>query len=303
MDRLEAMAAFVAVVESGGFTAAARRVDTPVSSISRKVAALEAQLSTRLLNRNTRGLSLTAAGGAYLEHCRRVLAEVAEAEAALRRDSGEVAGVLRVTAPAILGRMAVSGLAGRLLAEHPLLEVELSLSDRFVDLVAEGFDVAVRTGELEPSSLIARKLGEFRRILCCSPGFLAANGPIDSAAEIDPRQCLVFTRIASQGRWRLQDADGGEVVIDAAGRLRGDNADSLYGAALAGAGIILAPEWQVRDDLAAGRLVHLASRLASAPTPIHAVFANAKLLSPPVRVFVDAAAAWFAREGGAPSRR
>lgn len=296
MDRLEAMALFVAVAETGGFTAASRRSDAPVSSISRKIAALEAALSTRLLHRNTRSLSLTQAGQAYLDHCRRVLGEIAEVEAALGLQSQSVAGALRVSAPAILGRMAVSSLVGRFLDAHPAVQVELSLSDRVVDLVGEGFDVGIRTGPLADSQLVARKLGAFRRILCCAPHFLVRHGPIEAAADLRPEHCLVFTLIANQGRWRLQDADGGEIVVEAQGRLRSDNADGLYAAALEGAGLILAPTWQVKDDLAAGRLVHVAPRLASRPAAIHAVFEGSRLLSPRVRAFVDAAAGWFAGE-------
>lgn len=293
MDRFEAMSLFVEVVESGSFSAASQRTGVPVSTISRKVAALENLLSTRLLNRNTRTLSVTEAGAAYHSHSKRILADLADGVAALNAQTGSVSGLLRITAPAILGRMVISPIVAAFLRRHPQASAELSLNDRVVDLVGEGFDVAVRTGPLEETRLVARRLGSFRRILCCSPGFLSEVGPIETLEQMRPEHCLTFTHVARHGRWRLVHKGGEQSILAINGRLKSDSADALYTAAMEGMGIILTPTWQAAADIARGALVQILPDYSSEPSPIHALFADAKLLSPKVRAFIDGATVWF----------
>lgn len=289
MDRFEAMTLFVAVAECGGFSAAGRRLGLPVSTLSRKVAALEARLGTRLLERHGQGVQLTEKGRAWHQHCRRILAEMEAAEAALGDDAAVVSGTLRVTAPVNLGQRFVAPLLAGFTAAHPRVRVELSLNDRLADLVEEGFDLAIRSGALADSSLIARRLGAFRRILCCAPAYLARRGPVGTPAALASADALIFTRLAHPQRWRLLAADGTEHLVPVRGRFLSDNADALYGAALAGQGVILTPTWQAAGDLARGRLVRLLPALASAPVPVHALFPDARLLSGKVRALVEAA--------------
>lgn len=289
MDRFEAMALFSAVADCGGFSAASRRLGVPVSTLSRKVAALEAQLGTRLLARNSHGLHLTEKGRAWHQHCRRILAEMEEAEALLGDDAATVSGTLRITAPAILGRFFAAPLLARFAATHARVRIEASLTDRLVDLVGEGFDLAIRSGELTDSSLIARRLGSFQRILCCAPGYLEQTGPVATPEELERIEALVFTRLVHPHRWPLQDAAGKPVPVEVRSRMVSDSADLLYEAALRGAGVILTPQWQARADLEAGRLVRVLPELASAPVPVHAVFPDARLLSARVRALVEAA--------------
>ena len=169
MNLFESMTAFVAVGESGSFTRAADRLGKPVSTVSRTIAALEARLGAQLLARNTRKVVLTEQGREYLGHCRRILTDVEEAEAALGRDAQTVSGALRLTAPAVFGRMFAAPLAAQFVHEHAAVHVELSMTDRLVDLIGEGFDLAIRTAALEDSELIVRRVGAFQRIMCCSP--------------------------------------------------------------------------------------------------------------------------------------
>ncbi|HWL82242.1 MAG TPA: LysR family transcriptional regulator [Roseomonas sp.] len=289
MDRFEAMTLFTTVAEAGGFSAASRRLGIPVSTLSRKVTALEAKLGTRLLTRSSQGLQLTEKGRAWHLHCRRILAEMEAAEAALGDDTAVVSGTLRVTAPVIFGLRFAAPLVAAFTAAHPRAAVELSLNDRAVDLAEEGFDLAIRTGVLADSSLVARRLGSFRRILCCAPAYLERHGPLGALGDLERAEALVFTRLANPQRWRLRDSGGGEHVVAVHGRLISDSADALYVAALAGQGVVLTPAWQARADIEAGRLVRLLPDFATAPVPVHALFPDARLLSGKVRALLDAA--------------
>jgi DNA-binding transcriptional LysR family regulator len=291
VDRLDAMATFVAVAEAGNFTAGAVRVGKPVSTVSRSVAALEARLGAPLLVRNTRKAVLTDRGREYLAHCRRILAEVEEAEAAFGQDALAVSGVLRITAPAVFGREFAAPLAAGFTREHPAVRVEISLTDRMVDLIGEGFDLAIRTAALEDSELIVRQVGVFHRIMCCSPDYLEQVGPIRSLEDLERASCLVFTRLRPLAEWPLVDAAGRLHPVPVSGCIAADNTDANYRAALAGAGIMLTPTWQARADLLAGRLTPVLPQYKTPAVPVYVLFPRAKLLTVRVRSFVDAVAA------------
>lgn len=295
MDRLEAMGLFVAVADAGSFSAAARLRHLPVSTVSRKVAALEAMLSVRLITRNTKALVLTEAGRDYLTHCRHMLAAMEEAEAALQRADATITGSLRVSAPAILGRYFVAPLLARFVEAHGALQAELSLSDRLVDLVGEGFDVAIRSGGLTDSSVISRRLGVFRRFICCAPAYLDRHGPLGSLGALQRAGGLIFTRLPEPETWRLADRAGRLHAVEMRGRMTSDSADALYQAALEGAGLILTPSWQAAPDLAAGRLVRVLDGFATPDVPVHALFPQTRLLPRRVRAFIEASAEGFAR--------
>jgi DNA-binding transcriptional LysR family regulator len=290
MNLFESMAAFVAVGEGGSFSRAADRLGKPVSTVSRTVAALEARLGAQLLARNTRKVVLTEQGREYLGHCRRILADVDEAEAALGRDAQTVAGALRLTAPAVFGRMFAAPLAARFVQEHAAVHVELSLTDRLVDLIGEGFDLAIRTAALEDSELIVRRVGAFQRVMCCSPDYLAEAGPVRALEDLERHSCLVFNRLRPVAEWPLLEASGHLRVVKVNGRIAADNTDALYQAALGGAGIILTPTWQARADLATGRLVAIMPEYRTPEVPVSVLFPRTRLLSVRVRTMVDAVA-------------
>lgn len=290
MDRLEAMAIFAAVAETGSFTVGAARAGKPVSTASRSVAALESRLGAPLLVRNTRKAVLTDRGREYLAHCRRILAEVEEAESALGQDAVAVSGLLRITAPAVFGRVFAAPLAARFSHEHPAVKVEISLTDRLVDLIGEGFDLAIRTAALEDSELIVRQVGIFHRIMCCSPDYLERFGPVTSLQDLKRASCLVFTRLRPLAEWPLVDPEGRLHAVPVNGCIAADNTDANYQAALGGAGIMLTPTWQARADLLAGRLTPVLPQYRTPAVPVSVLFPRTKLLTVRVRTFVDAVA-------------
>jgi DNA-binding transcriptional LysR family regulator len=291
VNRFEAMSAFVAVGESGSFTRAARRLGKPVSTVSRTIAALESALGAQLLVRNTRKAALTDQGREYLGHCRRILADVEEAEAALGRDAHSLSGVVRLTAPTVFGRMFAAPLTTRFVREHPGVQAELTLTDRLVDLIGEGHDLALRTAALEDSELIARRVGGFRRIMCCAPAYLQAAGPIDTLEDLTRHSCLVFTRLRPRAEWPLADVGGQVRTVQVSGCLAADNTDALHQAALDGAGVILTPTWQARADLLGGRLVPVLPQYRTPEIPVSVLFPRTRLLSVRVRRMVEAIAA------------
>lgn len=286
------MATFVQVVEGRSFSAAARRLGVTRSAVSRQVAALEDRLRARLLNRTTRRLSVTEAGAVYFEHCARILAEAAAAERALADLDEAPRGLLRINAPMSFGQAHLAPAVAGFLAAHPALKVELTLDDRVVDLVGEGYDVAVRIAELPPSTLVARKLAVNRRVLCASPAYLAHAGTPARPEDLTRHACLGYAYLTTGSDWRFRGADGPITVrIDAA--MSANNGDVLRHMALAGLGIILAPTFIVGDDLRDGRLVPLLADWADADTGIYAVYPHSRHLSPKVRALVDFLATRF----------
>lgn len=281
-DRFDAMHAFVAVCDAQGFAAAARRLDVAPSMVTRLVAGLEVRLGVRLLHRTTRTVRLTDAGARFLDRARRILAEVEEAEASAQDEHAEPRGRLVVNAPLLFGRMHVAPVVSEYLAAHPQVTAELQVSDRFCNLVEDGVDVAVRIGDLASSGLIARRLGQTRRMLVASPAYLAAQGG-------PPR--------SPSGRdWTPQRLDGGALASGALPRFVTDSGDATFAHAVGGGGITAAFCYQVAAALRAGALVEVLADVAPPPVPIHAVFPSARLMSGKVRAFLDmaeqAAARW-----------
>jgi DNA-binding transcriptional LysR family regulator len=273
MDKLRAMETFVRIVERGSLTAAADALDTSLPSVVRALAALEAKLDVRLLNRTTRRIALTDEGREYYERCRRVLAEVDEAEAALSARRAAPKGRLRVTAPVMLGRLHVAPVANEFLARHAALQLELVLLDRVVDLLEEGVDVAVRIGRLPDSSLVAVPVGHTRRVLCASPAYLKRAGTPKSPADLARHRFVSFTGLAP--------AQEGKPV------LASNQIDVALDACLAGVGIGEFLCYQVQALLAAGRLKRVPADPQPAPLPIQVVYPHARLLSTNLRTFVD----------------
>jgi DNA-binding transcriptional LysR family regulator len=302
MDRFAAMQVFARVVEHGSFARAAERLAISTSACSRHVAELEAHLDVRLLNRTTRRLSLTESGQAFYERCVQVLADLDEAEQAAAMSAARPRGTLKLTCGISFGVRHVARLVGAFAARHPEVRFDVQLSDRFVDLVEEGFDLAIRIGESPTQNLIARKLGETRLVPCAAPVYLREHGAPESPADLAQHACLTYEYLPQRGTWRFQDRAGGEHTVRVAGPVHANNGDMLAAAAVEGIGIAMEPDFIVDADVAAGRLVRVLDDYVPAPTIVYAVYPSRRHLSAKVRAFVDFLAERFAAEGATASR-
>jgi DNA-binding transcriptional LysR family regulator len=304
MDRLDSMAVFARVVESGSLSAAARTLGVSLASVSRQLAALEEKLGARLLSRTTRRLSLTEGGRAYYARCKRILGDVEEAEAEVSQFQASPSGRIVVSASMLFGSIFLAPVLSGFLDRYPRVSLELPLTDRFVNLVEEGIDLAVRVGGLADSSLVARRIGVFRRVVCAAPRYLKRRGVPREPAEVARHDCLIFSMLAEADRWRFS-RDGRDIAVPVEGRLRSNSQEVLLRAALDSAGIMLAPSWLVRDHVAKGRLRVVLQEFEPEPTPIHILYPHARLLSAKVRALIDyLAGQWreedfgFGRAGG-----
>lgn len=286
MDLLGSMRTYVAVVDSGSFAAAALRLDVSRAMVSKQVQKLEEHLGTRLLNRTTRRLSLTETGRAFHERSVQILGDVNEAEQIAGQMTTLPRGVLRVTIPLSYAQHRLGSIIGAYTQAYPQVQLDIALSDRKVDLVEEGFDVAIRIGALPQSDLIARKLGVARSIVCASPAYLAAHGTPQTPHDLSQHTCLSYSLSGGGADWRLESA-GEHLTVPVNGPIRADNGDMIRLAALAGAGIVFQPHFIVGEDLAAGRLVQVLPGWESADLGIHALYPSRKHLSAKVRTFVD----------------
>ena len=297
MDRFTAMQVFARVVEDGSFARAADRLGISTSACSRQVAELEAHLDVRLLNRTTRRLSLTESGQAFYARCVQLLADLAEAEQAAALSTARPRGTLKLTCGISFGVRHVARLVGAFAARHPDVRFDVQLSDRFVDLVEEGFDLAIRIGESPTQNLIARKLGETRLVPCAAPVYLREHGAPMHPADLAQHACLTYEYLPQRGTWRFRDAAGGEHAVRVAGPVHANNGDLLAAAAVEGIGIAMEPDFIVDADVAAGRLVRVLADYAPAPTSVYAVYPSRRHLSAKVRAFVDFLAERFATTG------
>jgi DNA-binding transcriptional LysR family regulator len=286
MDLFSSMRVFAAVVDSGSFAAAAARLGTSRAMTSKQVQNLEEHLGTRLLNRTTRKLSLTETGRAFYERSVRILADVEEAEQAAGQASGVPRGVLKATMPLSYGQHVLGAMIGEYAQAYPLVCLDISLSDRKIDIVEEGFDLAIRIGALPQSDLIARKIGGIRSLVCAAPAYLAAHGTPASPTELSTHACLGYTLTGTGSEWRMEGPDG-TVVVPVSGPVRADNGDFLRLAGVSGAGVLFQPRFIVADDLAAGRLLRILPEWQSAELGVYAVYPSRKLLSAKVRTFID----------------
>jgi DNA-binding transcriptional LysR family regulator len=293
MDRLTAIEAFVRVAEAQSFSEAARRLRSSKSAVSRNVSALETELGVRLFQRTTRSLTLTEAGRGYFERATRILADLEEANLAVSHLQSAPRGRLRVSAPMSFGFLHLAPALPDFLARFPEVAVDLAMSDRFVDLVDEGFDVAVRIGALEDSSLVARKLAPIRRVVCASPAYFEARGFPRSPDELKGHECLCNSNIALSQEWQFTAPDGRFWPVAVKGRLSANNGDALRVAALKGQGLANLPTFIVGGDLQAGTLVTMLDEFISQHLAMSAVYPTSRRLSPKVRAFVDFLAGCF----------
>jgi len=289
MDKLRAMEIFVRIVEAGSLTAAAGVLDISLTSVVRSLATLEGALGTRLLNRTTRRIALTDEGLEYFERCRRVLAEVEEAESALSARQVKPVGKLAITAPVMFGRLHVGPVVADFLIAYPAVHVELMLFDRVVDLLEEGMDAAIRIGHLRDSSLVAVPLGTTRRVICASPDYLLRAGTPDRPADLARHRCLRFLGVAPGSEWEFSDGGTERITtrVPIKGVLATNQIDIALDACVKGLGCGVFLDYQVRKSLAAGSLQRVLQDFEPAPIPVHVVYPHSRLLSSRVRSFVD----------------
>jgi len=303
MDKLKAFETFVSVATKGSLTAAARAEGVAPAIIGRRLDALEEHLGVKLMVRTTRRITLTHEGSAFLEDCQRLLSDVANAEASVSAGGVKASGHLRITAPAGFGRRHVAPLVPRFRELHPDVTISLNLSDRVVDLAAEGFDCAVRVGDLPDSSLISLRLADNRRLCVATPRYLQRHGRPQHPQDLARFDCLTLSSDASQTRgwaFQLPDSDGkaGELIhLRPGGPLDCSDGQVLYEWCLAGYGIAWRSTWEVESDIAAGRLETVLDEYAAAPNGIYAVFPQRKHLALRVRLWIDFLKEQYGRPG------
>ncbi|MEN9627401.1 MAG: hypothetical protein RJA10_628 [Pseudomonadota bacterium] len=287
MDRLKQIETLVSVASKGSLTAAARAEGVAPAVIGRRIDALEERLGVKLLLRTTRRITLTHEGSAFLEDCQRVLADLANAEASVSAGGVKASGHLRITAPAGFGRRHVAPLVPKFIAQHPEVSVSLNLSDRVVDIVNEGFDCAVRVGDLSDSSLVSVRLADNRRLCVAAPAYLQRAGTPQSPADLARHECLTLSSDASQTRGWAFVVDGSLTHLRPSGRLDCSDGQVLHDWCLAGMGIAWRSTWEVEREVAAGRLVVVLDAFSAPPNGIFAVFPQRKHLPLRVRLWID----------------
>ncbi|EKL0982891.1 LysR substrate-binding domain-containing protein [Klebsiella aerogenes] len=286
MDKLRGMETFVAVVECGSFTGAAARLEMSAVMVGKYIALLEGQLGTRLLERNTRRQSLTDAGRVYFDEARRVLEQVANAERSVERLRLAPAGTLRVSAPVSFGASIIAPLTASFLQAWPEVRVELDLTNRMVDLVDEGIDLAIRIGDIQRTDLVAKYLAPYRMVICAAPDYLARHGTPQTPADLAGHQCLSHTVWTARNEWRLPGT-AEEVRWKRDAVLRCNDGYALRMAAVAGAGLLLQPEVLLAEDLANGRLVRILQNYTPEPRPIHLLWRQDLRPLPKLTRFVE----------------
>lgn len=296
MDQLRQMQAFVAVVQSGSFVKAADKLGTSKAVLSRLLLELEAQLATRLLNRTTRRQSLTEAGTDYFERCRKILDDLAEANLAASAATARPVGRLRINAPVSFGNLHLAPLWGGFLQRHPDVTLDVTLSDRVVDLVEDGYDLAIRIARLPDSSLVSRQLASTRVVLCAAPAYLKRQPKLRSLEDISAHPVIAYSYWSGGDVWAFEGPDGPVEVVTQA-RLRSNSGDTCLAAALAGQGLILQPDFIVGPDLKAGRLLEVLPQYRAPTLAIHAVYPSRQHLSVKVRRMVEYLAAAFEKPG------
>jgi DNA-binding transcriptional LysR family regulator len=286
MDKVQEMSSFVAVVEAGSFVAAADATGLSKAAVSRRVGDLEQRLATRLLQRTTRRLSLTAEGQAFYSRCKEVLAAIDEAETELTETGTEATGLIRVNAPLTFGLLQLAPLWGRFMDQNPKVTLDINLNDRIVDLVEEGYDLGIRASTVTGSTLVSRKLAVTRLLLCASAGYLRQYGVPKQPHELATHRTISYTYLTSHDDWQFTGPRGAERVrINAC--LLTNNGDTCRQAALNGQGIVLQPDFLVGEDVRRGALVQLLPEYQAAEIGIYAVYPTRKYLPFKIRRLVD----------------
>ncbi|HEX6137015.1 MAG TPA: LysR family transcriptional regulator [Casimicrobiaceae bacterium] len=296
MDRFQSLLAFAKVVETGSFARAADRLDLSVSAVSRQVAELESHLGARLLNRTTRRLSLTESGQAFYERCVQLLADLEEAEEEITAAAIVPRGTLRLTSSISFGVGYLAPAIAQFQRQHPQLRFDIELSDRAIDIVEEGIDLAIRIGDIGSRALIGRRIGVSRMICCAAPSYLARHPAPRTPADLASHPCLTYEYASVGDVWRFADAAGRTHDVKVSGPVHANNGALLSALAVAGAGINLEPDFIVANDVRAGRLVPLLPGYVAPTIGINAAYPSRRHLSAKVRSFIDFLAQRFAHE-------
>lgn len=287
MDRLLSMAVFVSAVEEGSLVSAARRFGLSPSMAGKHVSAIEEQLKVRLLQRSTRKLTLTDVGRSYYTRCKRLLEEYEDANREAQDAQQSVHGILRVAAPTTFGALHLGRVVSNYLAEYPDVSIETTLSDRYVDLLADGIDVAIRIGRLQDSDLVARRLASCRMMFCAAPSFLARHGEPKTIEQLRQAPRLAFSQAVSAGDWSVTDANGQTYHINGEIRLAANNMQMLLAAALTGAGVVYGPSFVFEQSIASGALRVLLPDHKTKDLAIHAIYPSKRHVSLKVRRFIE----------------
>jgi len=290
MDRFEEMRVFAAVVDAGSFVGASGALEMSKAAVSRHVAELESRLGVRLLHRTTRKLSLTPEGEVFQARCRELLGGVDEAEAEITSRSGEASGLLRINVPFSFGLLHLAPLWAEFMAQHPKVTLDVTLADRMVDLVEEGFDMAVRIARLPNSSLISRPLTSTRMVLCASPAYLHARGRPTHPSDLAGHDVLTYSLFSMGDQWEFTGPEGepdGVVSVKVTPRMRTNSGDTCRVAALRNQGIVLQPTFLIGPDLLAGTLVEVMPAWRSVELGVYVVYPSRKFVSPKVRLMIE----------------
>ncbi|MCM5557508.1 LysR family transcriptional regulator [Pleomorphomonas sp. JP5] len=287
MDIIRGMEAFTALAGAGSFVAVADKLGTSTAAVSRQIAALEAHLGARLVHRTTRRLSLTEAGAQFLERAEQILADLAEAEAAVGREAVTPAGLLRVSAPLSFGISVLAALLPEFHRRFPDLRLDIDLSDRVVDLAHDGIDVAIRIAQAPSPNLIARRIAPIPIVTCAAPDYLAAHGHPNHPADLAAHETLSYSYLSSGDTWTFRTAAGDTAAVRVRPSVHATNGDLLRRLAVEGGGVIVQPGFIVENDLAAGRLVQVLPEWSLGAFALYAVYLSRRQLSAKVRVFID----------------
>jgi DNA-binding transcriptional LysR family regulator len=286
VDRLDAMQMFVRIVETGSLSAVAREMGTTQPTVSKQLTALEQHVKTRLLHRTTRKLSLTEAGTLYYDTCKRVVDELREAEATLSQWQNSLSGRIQVNTSIAFGETFMTALMLEFQRRNPALTVHLSLDDRFIDLVAEGVDVAVRLGRLADPNLIARRLGTSRRIVVATPAYLEKHGFPERPEDLVHHNCLLYSYLSTGNEWVFAGEEG-EIRVRVSGNFESNNGHALRAAVNANLGIAMAPDWLAYEGLRSGQAVAILQRFEPPPFEISAVYPSNRMLTAKVRALIE----------------
>lgn len=287
MDRLRSLTAFIAVVECGSFVQAARRTHTSNAAISRYIQELETYLGVRLLQRSTRKIALTDIGRDYYQRIKQILTDLDDADSTVGANNASLAGTIRINAPLSFGTRYLAPLWGEFMEQHPSISLDIELTDRRVDLLEEGIDLAIRIGKLADSSLVSRRLATCHSILCAAPSYIAKYGQPKTPEDLSQHQVISFATAVNADAWHLFSPTGEEKIISVKPRMHTNNGDTIRAVVLAGQGIAIQPTFIVAGDIQAGNLVTFLPHWSGPTFGIHALYPSRKHLSLKVKTLID----------------
>lgn len=294
MDKITSMSVFVRVAKAGSFAGGATELGISRAMATKHIMQLESSLGVRLFNRTTRSLSLTDVGASYLERCQHVLLEIEEMEAAVTHLQTEPRGLLKISAPPVIGAAHITRAVAEFLKRYPDLKVDMMLQSSHGDLIDEGIDIAIYLGDLDDTSMVARKLASSPMVVCASPDYLAKHGIPNTPEDLYNHSCLINWASAPRNKWKFKDENGVESIIKVTGRMQSNVADANRVAAVNGLGLVMLAHYVVGRDIEKGKLLPVLENYTAPPLDIHAVYPHRKYLSAKVRRFLDFLQLWLA---------